>query len=1164
MCQNIQSLTNKIDELNILLSEFNIDVIVMCEHWLRPSNYHFYSLEGYDLAAKYIRQNHKHGGVAIFTRESIKTRERLDIQSYTVEFVVEFFGIEIPEMNMLIISVYHPEGDREVETFFSQMQSLLEYVTKHNIHKKIIMGGDLNIDITVNTHISRRFINLLKSFGLRCINSYPTRITPTTSSCVDQFMVGMNVNMLTEVHHNQLSDHSTLIGQILLDSNVNENTTTVKKIKHKRLFSRKNMDNFRRALSTVNWQRELSTSNNLDENYGVFQSITRVLLDKYIPRKDFILKNKVKTVWVTKGIKKCCYHKRILRYLTTKFKNDSLIQYEKLYSKILKRIIQTEKRKYFIHRITTSKNKYKTMWTIINERTKSLKKNRQHNITINHNNKIITCPKTIANLFNNYYISIGKIENIYKPKVQNLNTLVNSFYLDVVTEAEVKKAILGLKRNNTCGYDDIPTTLIIHCVDEFVFPLTYLVNQSYEQGIFPQCLKQAIIVPIFKKGDKSKVVNYRPIAILSVISKIIEKIVCKRIYRFFEKYKVLNKNQHGFREKHSTTSAVLDCSFEILNALNENKCAVVVFMDVSKAYDRVLHEVLLKKLEQLGILGNTVKWLASYLKDRKQFVQIAHSNKGILENVNSEIYTLSGSIPQGSVLGCLMFLAYINDLSRATPHKIVQFADDATLIISGDYNDINRLRDEITSSINKIAKHLWEIGLELNLEKTKIMQFRPHQRSVLPLNVTFEHNEIEVVDTFVTLGITMDSTLSWKPHVSTVVNKLSSFTYALYELRKCTNAQCALTAYHAHAAAWIRYGIIFWGNSADVQEAFILQKRCIRVIANLSSLESCRPLPCWYRPEPAPQAVQLRPVVRTGVLRASDCKLQVQYCALHLPRGDIMRIRKTFRIQNVGNGHLDVQACTSGAWSIVMNHHHQPACGSGCGCVNRSGERTHNVALHYPPMSSNQMTVEVCIHTADVWPRVEASASTSPQYEQWKKTVTPLHFYDSDNVLLSIPLILKLEYPRVNIEPAAIDFGFVADGDTRKSYFTVSHSSRTVTLDLAVIWTGSDAFRLWPKTLLILPGTSERVYVQYIATWRGGPVEGVVRVEYSVGAGGAGAGGAWCAGAWCRAAAAVRAAPARDHKCRAPAHDYTDDGNLLPPDVLGGPVVPIPNDYSLS
>ncbi|RVE40648.1 hypothetical protein evm_014700 [Chilo suppressalis] len=238
---------------------------------------------------------------------------------------------------------------------------------------------------------------------------------------------------------------------------------------------------------------------------------------------------------------------------------------------------------------------------------------------------------------------------------------------------------------------------------------------------------------------------------------------------------VLNKNQHGFREKHSTTSAVLDCSFEILNALNENKCAVsyafeismnTTFMDISKAYDRVLHEVLLKKLEQLG------------------------------------------SIPQGSVLGCLMFLAYINDLSRATAHKVVQFAEDATLIISGDYNDINTLRDEITSSINKIAKHLREIGLELNLEK-KILQFRPHQRLVLPLNVTFEHNEIEVVDTFVTLGITMDSTLSWKPHVSTVVSKLSSFTYALYELRKCTNAQCALTAYHAHAAAWIRYGIVF-------------------------------------------------------------------------------------------------------------------------------------------------------------------------------------------------------------------------------------------------------------------------------------------------------------------------------------------------------------------
>lgn len=842
MCQNIQCITNKIDELNIFLSESDIDVIVMCEHWLLPNNYHFYSLEGYDLSAKYLRRDHIHGGVAIFTRESIRTKERPDIQSYTVEFVVEFCGIEITDMNLLIISIYHPEQDREVETFFSQMQSLLEHVSKLNSNKKIVIGGDINIDITKNTSMSRRFTNLLKCFGFRCLNRSPTRITPTSSSCVDQFIISKNVNMNTEVHHNQLSDHSTLIGQMPLAKNENENKTKMK-IKNKRIFSRKNIENFKTALSTVNWEHLLSKNNSIDKNYEIFQSQIRILLDQYIPRKDITLKNKNKTVWVTKGIKKCCYHKRILRYLKTKFKNNYLIQYEKSYSKLLKKIIQTEKRKSYIHRIQTSTNKYKVMWTIINEKTKPINNNRQRNIVLNHNNETITCPKTIANLFNNYYISIGKNEDISKPNVYNKNTLVNSFYLDMVTEAEVRKTILALKRNNTCGYDEIPATLLSHCVDEFVFALTFLINQSYDQGAFPKCLKQAIIKPIFKKGDKSNIVNYRPIAMLPVISKIFEKIICKRIYRFFEKYDVLNKDQHGFREKHSTTSAVLDCSFEILNALNENKCAVAVFMDISKAYDRVLHEVLLRKLEHLGIRGKAIKWLTSYLNDRKQIVQIAHTSEDVSENVYSEIATVYGSIPQGSVLGCLLFLAYINDLPHATPHKIVQFADDATLIISGNYDDINKLQDDITVSINKVAECLCEIGLKLNSEKTKIIQFRPHQRSVLPLNITFEQNKIELVDTFRLLGITMDSTLSWKPHVGAVVGKLSSFTYALYELRKCTNSQCALTAYHAHAAAWIRFGIVLWGNSTDVQTVFVLQKRCIRVIANLPPKESCRP---WF------------------------------------------------------------------------------------------------------------------------------------------------------------------------------------------------------------------------------------------------------------------------------------------------------------------------------
>ncbi|KAL0839196.1 hypothetical protein ABMA28_017164 [Loxostege sticticalis] len=300
--------------------------------------------------------------------------------------------------------------------------------------------------------------------------------------------------------------------------------------------------------------------------------------------------------------------------------------------------------------------------------------------------------------------------------------------------------------------------------------------------------------------------------------------------------------------------------------------------------------------------------------------------------------------------------------------------------------------------------------------------------------------------------------------------------------------------------------------------------------------------PGWYRNEPPPQLVHLRQTEREGVLRASDKQLRVKFCALDLPSGDVMRIRKSFRIQNIGNGPLHIAAGTKGLWTIIQDEGQQSGstCAIGCGCAPIEGNRVEKVPLYLPPRSSTEMTVEVCIHTADAWPADnEGTPCSPPNYEQWKRSVTPLSFYDDDNVLLTIPLILELEFPLLYVEPSCINFGFVTDGDTRKSFFTVAHSSRTATLNLVTEWDGNNEFRLWPRNLHLPPGTSERVYVQYTARWRVGPVEGCARVVYTPGG----------AGAWCRASLSCRASPARDHKCHASVHDHTDDPKLLPPDL---------------
>lgn len=838
MCQNIQCLTNKVDDLNVFLIDSNIDIIMMTEHWLTPSNYQLYALEGYDLRAKYLRERHIHGGVAIYIRKGIKTKERLDIHTYSVEFVVEFCAVEIVECNILLITVYRP--DRDIELFFTQLQALLTYITKHSINKKIILAGDINLDITRKTKHSLKFVDLLKSFGLHCLIDAPTRETKDSSSCIDQIIVSKNVNIETEVKKYQISDHHSVIGKIILPNKINKNEIVYST--KKRFFCHKNMSSFKRNLQDIIWPDILKHNNDVNTNYNVFQSQLKTLLDTHIPERRFNIKQGHSTKWISKGIRKSCHHKRVLRYLATKFDSEALKTYMKLYNKTLKKLITSEKRRHNIGRLLSSVNKYKTMWAMIKEKTKLTSSYKHENISLKlEDNSYITCPTQIANKFNTHYTQITA-QNVISPPTRH--TIPNSFYLDNVTEQDVRKAVLGLKRTKTCGHDGIPSILLVHCIDELVSPLTYLVDQSYRTGQFPDSLKLAIIKPVYKKGDKKDLSNYRPISLLPVISKIFEKIMCQRMYSFYEKYNLLYKNQHGFRKDHSTTSAVFECIFDILNTLNNNKCMVALCIDMSKAYDRVVHNVLLNILDSQGVRGPAHAWLTSYLSNRKQVVQIAHLDQTHrkLEVYNSSVKEIMGSIPQGSVLGCLLFLAYINNLPSAVSQKMVLFADDATLLIPCGYDELDRLHSMIGESLMAVTNYLASIGLMLNLEKTKLIQFGPYQRPRTPLSVTHEGQAIGEVDAFKLLGITVDSTLSWKAHIQGVVSKLSQFSYALRELRKSTNEECALTAYHCHAAAWIRYGIVLWGNATDVHDVFILQKRCLRIITLTPSRTSCRPL----------------------------------------------------------------------------------------------------------------------------------------------------------------------------------------------------------------------------------------------------------------------------------------------------------------------------------
>lgn len=360
--------------------------------------------------------------------------------------------------------------------------------------------------------------------------------------------------------------------------------------------------------------------------------------------------------------------------------------------------------------------------------------------------------------------------------------------------------------------------------------------------------------------------------------------------------------------------------------------------------------------------------------------------------------------------------------------------------------------------------------------------------------------------------------------------------------------------------------------------------------------------PSWWRPEPPPQRVRLRQVERAGSLRVSCRELRVRLCALDLPYGDVLRVRKRFHVMNVGSGVLELGAETEAPWCVVREHTaaapdelprralSRGPCGAGCGCQLRLSARHRADPLRLEPTSCIEMCVEVAVNTSQVWPAAAAASAgpcQAPVYPPRSVTATPLHIFDDDNVLKTVQLVLDLEFPILCVQPAVIDFGVVADGDTRKMYFSVSHTSTTMTLDIATQWVGGREFRIWPPFLRIAPGCSANVYLQYTAIWRAAPSEGCAHVFVCCGAGQAlkardsqpgqvghagqpgqvgwtgqpeqaakapeaaclALGQEMARAAWCRAAVSVRAAPARDHKFHQTQHDHTDDACLLPPNA---------------
>ena len=495
-------------------------------------------------------------------------------------------------------------------------------------------------------------------------------------------------------------------------------------------------------------------------------------------------------------------------------------------------LIRKRKQNFYRDYFTENNNNLRKIWIGIKEIINVKSKNLNSINCISVENKLITNSKDIANSFNTYFSNIA--ENLLNERTYHgnktfdeylNNPLPNSFAFRPCDENEIKIIISQLNSNKSIGPNGIPTKILQIIKSIIAKPLSMIYNTSIISGQYIEKLKIAKAIPTFKKGSRLVISNYRPISLLSNLNKIMEKLIFNRLYDFLETFDCLYKSQYGFRSKHSTTHALINITENIRSALDSKKLVCGIFVDLQKAFDTVNHNILLQKLDYYGIRGNINNWFKSYLLNRKQYVSI--------NGFESDIKTIKHGVPQGSVLGPLLFLLYINDLNICIKNsKVYHFADDTNLL------HINTTYKKLQKSLNYDLKNLynWLLAnkISLNCTKTELIYFHK-PNDVIPSGIKIKLNGKILIPTnsIKYLGIYLDETLSGKSHFDVLSKKLYLANSMLAKCRNFVREEELKSIYYAIFSSHLTYGSQIWGQTNDkyMKNIFIIQKNALRIMS---------------------------------------------------------------------------------------------------------------------------------------------------------------------------------------------------------------------------------------------------------------------------------------------------------------------------------------------
>lgn len=818
---NIRGMNNfeKFDSLRMFIKGLNcdIDVIVIGETWVKQERSKFYCIPGYK--SIFSCRNNASGGLGIFVKETM----RFNTLTNTTERGFHHIAIKLHTgyTPITLHSMYRPP-DFDFNFFANYLENI---VATNTPDSTMLLVGDMNIAINSQNRETQKYSDLLSSYNMMVTNSNVTR--PSSNNILDH--VVCNTELMNRVTNFTIdcafSDHSF----ILTDLNIRIGRSKRRLTKTRTNFQAVDAD-FRSFLENFDFSL-LAPSERLASITGKYRDTVQRYSTTY--SVDVMLKKDV-CPWMNLDIWKLSKMRDNLLKRKKRFPTDQhtieLLQHVNRKLIISKR---NAKRSYYQRMFSTTN--HRALWRNINELI-SEKKQDLTTPSLVVNQTELTEPSEVANIFNEYFSSVGR--NLANRLTSNgdvncFNTMRMSEYSMFMFPAssdEVQGIITSLDVNKATGCDGFPISALKKYSHQLSPLLSDCFNICLSTGVYPDCLKQALVYPVFKSDDPKIPTNYRPISVLPSLNKVFEKMIVNRLNNFFASSGYLYQHQFGFRTGSSSETAVVELVDEISSSLDQRHLAGTVFLDLSKAFDSIDHNMLLNKLDYCGVRGLANQLIRSYLSNRYQQV--------VINETRSNARPIEYGVPQGSNLGPLLFLVFVNDLPNLNLYgKPRLFADDTVLSYSSV--SVERIVHLMKVDLERINRYLENNLLALNLKKTKMMIFRHSNANMFTVpQLCVDGQVIDEVSTYKYLGIFLDNKLRWDVHIRQIISQNAALCGILRKLAYSVPQHVLMKIYHAFIHSRYQYGITVWGSCCKtfLKELQVQQNRCLKGIFKLPHL----------------------------------------------------------------------------------------------------------------------------------------------------------------------------------------------------------------------------------------------------------------------------------------------------------------------------------------